>query len=160
MLTTVVSGFPLTPVNSPLRTFRANSYICSRTAQTWGTMSCPSKVREADFGSRSAVCRTERPSVTLIFSPWNMASRRASTPVCSARACNVSKTGSVIKFFDRSTCRSPAVNVSSEALSGSSSNQPVRLGTKFSASSSNCPHAAVSSGFTTLVKSVITCLLL
>src|SRR5713101_3904793 len=39
---------------------------------------------DAPFGARSATCRTARFSVTLIFSPRNIASILARSPDCSA----------------------------------------------------------------------------
>ena len=43
-------------------------------------------VTAAETGVRSAVCRTARSSVTLIFSPSNMASRSRATPVAAANS--------------------------------------------------------------------------
>ena len=74
MLTTLRMRFPVWPFHAPLRTRSANSLILSSTAWTCGTTFSPSTMIDAPFGARSATWSTARCSVTLIFSPRNMAS--------------------------------------------------------------------------------------
>ena len=77
MLTTFRIRFPVWPFHEPPRTRFEKSAILSRTACTSGTTFFPSTRIEAPFGARRATWRTARFSVTLIFSPRNMASIRA-----------------------------------------------------------------------------------
>ena len=100
MLTILRMRFPVCPFHSPLRTRLAKADIASRTAWTSGTTFLPSTTTEALRGARSAVCRTARFSVVLIFSPRNIASIFARRPHSSAsftRSVNVS---SVMRFFE------------------------------------------------------------
>ena len=53
--------------------------------------------------SRSATCRTFRPSVVLMGSPAYMASRAAATSACSANASKPSQAASSILFLERSS---------------------------------------------------------
>ena len=57
----------------------------SRTACTSGTTSTPSTRIRSFSGARKATCSAARCSVTLIFSPLNMASMRRARPQSSAR---------------------------------------------------------------------------
>ena len=54
----------------------------------------------ASRGARSATCRTARSSVTLIFSPENIASMRARRPRSSASRTSRRTVSSVILFFE------------------------------------------------------------
>jgi glycine dehydrogenase subunit 2 len=69
---------------SPPRMRLEKSDILSSTAWTCGTTSWPSTRIDAPLEARSATCRTERFSVTLILSPRNIASIRAGRPDSSA----------------------------------------------------------------------------
>ena len=51
-------------------------------------------------GARSATCKTARPSVTLIFSPRNIASMRAFSADSSASCKRSSSVSSVIRFLE------------------------------------------------------------
>ena len=53
-------------------------------------------------GARSAVCSTARPSVRLMGSPANIASRRASRPHSTARPVSSARVLASHRFFDRS----------------------------------------------------------
>ena len=81
MLTTLRIGLPVWPRHSPARTVSANSAIRSSTSCTAGhdvdavDLGCARRV-----GARSATCSTARSSVTLIFSPANIASMRSRRP--------------------------------------------------------------------------------
>ena len=100
MLTTFLTGLPVWPFHSPERTFSAKPAIFSRTSCTGGTTSSPSRTMDSPFGARKATWRTARPSVTLIFSPANMASIRPLRPVSSARPSRSESVSSVIRFFE------------------------------------------------------------
>ena len=52
------------------------------------------------LGARSATCSTARSSVTLIFSPANIASRSCSTPARRASATSSAIVSSVSRFFE------------------------------------------------------------
>ncbi len=84
MLTTLRMRLPVWPFQAPLRTRFAKSAIRSSTAWTSGTTFSPSTTIDAPFGARRATCRTARFSVTLIFSPRNIASIRSRRPDSSA----------------------------------------------------------------------------
>jgi len=148
MLTTVSMRLPVTPFHSPDRTLSAKAYIFSRTAWTSASTSCPSTVSSVPAGLRSAVCSTERSSVTLIRSPPNMASRRSSSPTSSASRRRAATTSSVMRFFDRSTWRSAASNVNRCARSGSAANQPRRSGSSCCFTSVSVRQASVVVGST------------
>ena len=130
MFTTVVIGLPVTPTHSPLRTLSAKAYTLASTLCTSGMTSVPSTTRLDPSGVRSAVCSTARSSVTLMCSPESMASRRSTKPTWSARSTRALRMSALIKFLDRSTYRSPAVNVNDFARDGSAANQPRRSGCK------------------------------
>ncbi len=82
----------------------------------------------ASSGSRSAVCRTARSSVTLMCSPRNIASRRAGDADLLGQGQQRGEDAAVTSSLDRSTWRSAAVNVSALARSGSSANHARRSG--------------------------------
>ena len=71
---------PVWPFHEPSRNWPANAAIRSSTAWTSGTTSWPSTSMRVPRGARNATCSTARFSVTLIFSPRNIASRRSATP--------------------------------------------------------------------------------
>mmetsp|Transcript_2908 Transcript_2908/g.11465 ORF Transcript_2908/g.11465 Transcript_2908/m.11465 type:complete len:303 (-) Transcript_2908:510-1418(-) len=73
MATTEVSGLPVCPSHSPLRTFSVKSLILSRTSQTSGTTFLPSTLITLLRGARVATWSTARSSVELMCSPENMA---------------------------------------------------------------------------------------
>ena len=100
MLTTLRMGRPVCPVHSPERIASAKTAIRSSTAWTSGTTSVPSTTIEASFGARSAVCSTERPSVTLIRSPANIASIRSRSSASSARSLSSFSVSSVTQFLE------------------------------------------------------------
>ncbi len=100
MLTTLRIGRPVKPVHPPLRTRPAKSAMRSSTAWTRGTTSSPSTTMRAPRGARSATCSTARCSVTLIFSPANIASLRAATPEDRARSSNSLSVSSVTRFLE------------------------------------------------------------
>jgi hypothetical protein len=78
----------------------AKSAILSSTAWTAGTTFSPSTTIELPRAARSATCSTARFSVMLIFSPRNIASRRAARPASSARATSNRSVSSVTRFFE------------------------------------------------------------
>ena len=86
MLTTLRMRLPVWPCHSPLRTRSENAAMRSSTACTSGTTSTPSTRIRSSFGARRATCSTARCSVTLIFSPLNIASMRSRRPHSSARS--------------------------------------------------------------------------
>ena len=100
MLMTLRMRRPVWPFHAPLRTRSANAAILSSTAWTCGTTFSPSTTIDVPRGARSATCRTARFSVTLIFSPANMASMRARRPDSSASCIRRSSVSSVIRFFE------------------------------------------------------------
>ena len=100
MLTTFRMRLPVWPFHSPLRTRSAKPAILSRTACTSGTTFLPSTTIEASRGARSATWSTARFSVTLIFSPRNMASIRARSPDSSASWTSSPIVSSVTRFFE------------------------------------------------------------
>ena len=93
-------GLPVWPFQSPLRTRSQNAAIFSRTACTSGTTSLPSTRMDAPLGARSATCSTARSSVTLIFSPANIASIRARSPDSSASCTSNASVSSVTRFLE------------------------------------------------------------
>ena len=66
MLTTFRIGLPVWPFQSPERTRSAKAAMRSRTSWTSATTSTPSTTSAVPFGMRSATCRTERSSDTLM----------------------------------------------------------------------------------------------
>jgi hypothetical protein len=72
----------------------------ARTACTAGTTFSPSTRTTASAGARSATCSTARFSVTLIFSPLNIASIFARSPHASASATSRRIVSSVTRFFE------------------------------------------------------------
>ena len=72
----------------------------SSTACTPGTTSWPSTRMRVPRGARRATWSTARCSVTLIFSPENMASMRARRPAVSASASRSRRVSSVTRFFE------------------------------------------------------------
>ena len=96
MLMTLRMRLPVWPFHSPLRTRLEKPAILSSTAWTWGTTFSPSTTIDDPCGARRATCSTARFSVTLIFSPRNMASMRDCRPDSSAspkRSFSVSSVG-------------------------------------------------------------------
>ncbi|CAM5734640.1 hypothetical protein SBADM41S_12004 [Streptomyces badius] len=100
MLTMFFTGLPVWPVHCPERTFSAKPAILSRTACTAGTTFSPSTSMTASRGARSAVCRTARSSVVLIFSPRNIASRSSATPVAAASSRSRRSVSSVTRCLE------------------------------------------------------------
>ena len=100
MLTTLRIRLPVWPVCSPERTRAAKSPILSRTAWTSGTTSTPSTRMWASRGARRATCSTARSSVTLIFSPANMASMRRRRPARSASFTSRPMVSAVTRFLE------------------------------------------------------------
>ena len=100
MLTTLRMRLPVWPIHSPDRTRPAKSAILSRTACTAGTTFSPSTSITASRGARSAVCRTARSSVVLIFSPRNIASRSPATPVAAASSRSSASVSSVTRCLE------------------------------------------------------------
>ena len=111
MLTTEVIRSPVAPTQCPARTSSAKRPIRSRTSWTSATTSTPSTTSESPAGRRSAVCSTDRPSVVLIGSPRNMASRWPATsaarrPGPPAGPC----VSVVIRFLEKSTWSPAAID--------------------------------------------------
>ena len=100
MLMTLRIGFPVAPVHSPPRTRSLKAAILSSTSCTAGTTSSPSTTIRSSLGARRATCSTARPSVTLIFSPRNIASMRSRRPHSSARRISSASVSSVIRFLE------------------------------------------------------------
>ena len=100
MFTMLRMGRPVWPVHAPDRTCSAKSAMRSRTSCTSGTTSTPSTTIDSAAGARSATWSTARSSVTLIFSPANMASRRSSTPARRARAISRSIVSAVSRCLE------------------------------------------------------------
>ncbi len=100
MFTTLRIGRPVAPVHSPLRTRSAKAAMRSSTSCTAGTTSAPSTSIRVPRGARSATWRTARPSVTLIFSPRNMASMRSRRPHSAASASSSRMVSSVARFLE------------------------------------------------------------
>ena len=100
MLMTLRMRLPVWPFHAPLRTRLEKSAILSRTAWTCGTTFSPSTTMDAPLGARRATCKTARFSVTLIFSPRNMASMRSRSPDSSASCKSSFRVSSVMRFFE------------------------------------------------------------
>jgi hypothetical protein len=100
MLTTLRMRLPVWPVHLPERTCSAKSAILSSTACTLGTTFSPATSTTASSGARSAVCSTARPSVTLIRSPRNIASRSPNTSVAVASSWSSASVSSVIRCLE------------------------------------------------------------
>ena len=100
MLTMFLIGLPVWPVHSPALIRSEKAAIRSRTACTAGTTFSPSTSTTAPRGARSAVCRTARSSVVLIFSPRNIASRSPATPVAAASSRSRRSVSSVTRCLE------------------------------------------------------------
>ncbi len=100
MLITFRMRLPVWPVQAPLRTRSQKADILSSTAWTWGTTFSPSTRIDVPFGARSATWRTARFSVTLIFSPRNIASIRSRRPDSSASWMSSFSVSSVTRFLE------------------------------------------------------------
>ena len=100
MLITFLIGEPVKPFHSPRRTLIANAAIRSSSAWTSRVTSWPSTRRGSVAGARSAVCRTARSSVVLMWAPANIALRRSSTPAAFATASRSSIVSSVTRCFE------------------------------------------------------------
>ncbi len=100
MLTTVLIGLPVWPFQSPERTRSEKTCILVSTACTAGTTFSPSTSMTAASGARSAVWRTARSSVVLIFSPRNMASRSSLTPAAAASSRSSRSVSSVTRCLE------------------------------------------------------------
>ena len=99
-LTTARIRLPVNPFQPPLRTRSAKAAIRSSTAWTPGITSSPSTSTRASLGARRAVWSTARCSVELIFSPPNIASRRAGSPRASASATSSRTVSSVTRCLE------------------------------------------------------------
>ncbi len=77
-------------------------YKAARYGRTFGRVDrfFPSTRMRASRGARSATCSTARFSVVLIFSPANIASRRAGRPRASASATSRRMVSSVIRCLE------------------------------------------------------------
>ncbi len=100
MLMTLRIRLPVAPFHVPERTLSAKLLMRSSTAWTSGTTFLPSTRIVSSLGARSATWRTARSSVTLIFSPVNIASIRFGRPHSSASRTSRRIVSSVIRFFE------------------------------------------------------------
>ena len=100
MLMTSVIGWPSAPRTRPSRTSAAKLSIFSRVPMTSGITSLPSTRTGLPEKLRKAVCRTARFSVTLIFTPANIASRRASTWAALASSTSAAKTPASMRCLE------------------------------------------------------------
>ena len=100
MFTTVRIGLPVKPSQTPDRTSSAKPAIFARTSCTSGTTSLPSTMITASAGARRAVCRTARPSVSLIFSPANIRPAAPGRSTASASATSRSRVSAVTRFLE------------------------------------------------------------
>ncbi len=100
MLMTSVMRLPVAPVQSPLRTCSENTRMRSSTAWMAGMTGLPSTLNVAPAPARSAMCRTARSSVALMWSPANMASRRFGTPASSASCISNAMVCGVMRFLE------------------------------------------------------------
>ena len=97
MLMTLRMRLPVCPFHSPLRTRLEKSAILSSTAVDLGhDVFAIHDEWMLPLGARRATCSTARFSVTLIFSPRNMASMRDCRPDSSARSMRSLRVSSVI----------------------------------------------------------------
>ena len=74
--------------------------ILSSTLCTSGTTFSPSTMIVSSLGARKATCSTARCSVTLIFSPRNMASMRSRRPDALANSNSRRNVSSVMRFLE------------------------------------------------------------
>ncbi len=100
MFTMSVKRAPVAPPMAPSRTPAAKAAVASSTSRTSAMTSWPSTSTGRSERLRSAVCSTARPSVTLIFSPANMASRASSTSAARASASSFSRVSGRMRFFE------------------------------------------------------------
>mmetsp|Transcript_2380 Transcript_2380/g.3987 ORF Transcript_2380/g.3987 Transcript_2380/m.3987 type:complete len:211 (-) Transcript_2380:515-1147(-) len=103
MATTSISGFPVAPTHSPLRTISLKTLIFSSTSWTSGTTSLPSTMIFSVAGARRAACITARSSVTLRCSPENMAAIFSLRPTLLASSSSKSSVSSVTRCRAKST---------------------------------------------------------
>ena len=100
MLTTLRIRLPVCPVWLPSRTALQKVVIRSSTSCTSATTSTPSTTSERPRGMRRATCNTARSSVTLMWSPRNMASVRSASPHAPASSASSRIVSSVIRCFE------------------------------------------------------------
>ena len=142
-LTTLRIGLPVCPVHSPDRTRSAKALIRCRTSWTSFTTSTPSTISERLRGIRSATCRTERFSETLIRSPANIASRRSGTPRSWARRPSSIIVSSVTRFLEKSRWRPAPSATSRSPRLGSAAKRSRRCASRICAKwRSSSPQAA------------------
>ena len=94
MLTTSVIGRPA--LNRPPRTASAKSSIRASVSSTPGITSAPSTSTGSPARLRKAVCKTARPSVSLICRPANIASRLRGNLWLSARSISAARASASI----------------------------------------------------------------
>ena len=99
-LTMFLIRLPVWPFHSPPRTRSQKAAILSSTSWTSGTTFLPSTVIVSPLGARRATCSTARPSVTLIFSPLNMALIRSPKPQSRASWSRSLSVSPVTRFFE------------------------------------------------------------
>ena len=101
MLTTSVKAPPC-PLTPPSRMAVEKCAMRARTAFTSGMTSWPSTKTGVLERLRSAVCSTARPSVRLIGSPRNIASRFSATPVFWASSSRSVRARASMLVFEKS----------------------------------------------------------
>mmetsp|Transcript_22254 Transcript_22254/g.50824 ORF Transcript_22254/g.50824 Transcript_22254/m.50824 type:complete len:272 (+) Transcript_22254:747-1562(+) len=89
MARTSVNALPVWPFQSPDRTLSVKALMASNTFQTSSTTFLPSTVMLVSRAALSATCKTDLPSVWLIFSPANIFFFFSSTPALSASLNNM-----------------------------------------------------------------------
>ena len=99
-LTMFLIRLPVWPFHSPPRTRSQKAAILSRTSWTAGTTFLPSTVIVSPSGARRATCNTARFSVTLIFSPLNIALIRPPRSQSCASWSRSWSVWSVTRFFE------------------------------------------------------------
>ena len=131
MLTTVSIRLPVTPVQAPLRTLLGEGVdlVQHLVHLRDDVRAVDDEARVRRGGRRSAVCSTDRSSVTLICSPANIAARRSATPDLLGQLEQPGQhvvVDQVLGEVDVQVAGGEAVAL--RARSGSASNQPRRSG--------------------------------
>ena len=100
IFTTSVKRSPVLDRRLPWRISALKQAVASKVFRIPGLMSFPSTIRGGPSGFRRAVCRTALPSVELIGSPSNIASRLPLTSASQASVMRALRTSSSIPVLE------------------------------------------------------------
>jgi len=124
---------PMPMLSTSVKRVPACARTCSAYASSGSSTACVTATAAsvtgltggAPAGARSAVCSTARPSVRLMGSPANIASRRASRPHSAARPVSSARVLASQRFLDRSA-KTPGASMAKWAKRSASAAKAVR----------------------------------